>query len=83
MRVIEAAAELGVTDSRVRQLIRLGALKARPFGPRFYLVERASVEAYKEVRRPPGRPRRNVLRRRDGRAQARLSGSDHAGNHSP
>jgi excisionase family DNA binding protein len=39
----EAAAELGVNDSRVRQLIRAGELKAQQFG-RAYLLESAEVK---------------------------------------
>lgn len=39
----QAAAELGVNDSRVRQLIRAGELKAHQFG-RAYLLEPAEVK---------------------------------------
>lgn len=39
----QAAAELGVHDSRVRQLIRAGELKAQQFG-RAYLLEPAEVK---------------------------------------
>lgn len=39
----QAAAELGINDSRVRQLIRAGELKAQQFG-RAYLLEAAEVE---------------------------------------
>jgi excisionase family DNA binding protein len=39
----QAAAELGVNDSRVRQLIRAGELKAQQFG-RAYLLELAEVK---------------------------------------
>jgi excisionase family DNA binding protein len=39
----EAAAELGVNDSRVRQLIRAGELKAHQYG-RAYLLEPAEVK---------------------------------------
>ena len=56
MRVIEAAEELGVTGQQVRKLIKEGRLRAEQLSPRFYLVERASVEAYKRERRPAGRP---------------------------
>ena len=38
----QAAAKLGVNDSRVRQLIRAGELKAQQFG-RAYLIETAEV----------------------------------------
>jgi excisionase family DNA binding protein len=39
----QAAIELGVNDSRVRQLIRAGELKAQQFG-RAYLLEMAEVK---------------------------------------
>jgi len=39
----QAAAELGVNDSRVRQLIRAGELKAQQFG-RAYLLEPTEVK---------------------------------------
>jgi excisionase family DNA binding protein len=39
----QAATELGVNDSRVRQLIRAGELKARQFG-RAYLLEPSEVQ---------------------------------------
>ena len=39
----QAAAELGVNDSRVRQLIRSGDLKAQQFG-RAYLLESTEVK---------------------------------------
>lgn len=39
----QAAAELGVNDSRVRQLIRAGELKAQQYG-RAYLLEEAEVK---------------------------------------
>jgi hypothetical protein len=42
----------------VRTLIQQGALQAKRLSPRLYLVQRQSVEHYKHVRRPPGRPRR-------------------------
>jgi len=55
-RVTDAAAELGITSRHVRTLIQQGALQARRLSPRLYLVQRQSVEHYKQVRRPPGRP---------------------------
>jgi excisionase family DNA binding protein len=56
MLVKDAARELGVTDQHVRQLIRRARLIGEQPSPRLYLVERASVEAYKRERRPAGRP---------------------------
>jgi len=48
--VQEAAAEIGVTDSYVRRLIREGALAAEPIGARGYQVWPAGVESYKRTR---------------------------------
>jgi len=59
MRVVDAAGELHITPRQVRKLIGQGALRAEQMGPRLYLVERGSVEEYKEQRRPAGRPRRD------------------------
>jgi len=56
MLVKDAARELGVSDQQVRQLIRRARLVGEQLTPRLYLVERASVEAYKRQRRPAGRP---------------------------
>jgi excisionase family DNA binding protein len=56
MLVKDAARELGVSDQQVRQLIRRARLVGEQLTPRLYLVERASVEAYKRERRPAGRP---------------------------
>ena len=56
--VAGAARELGVSDRRVLQLIAAGTLSAVRVTARAYLVTRESVERYKRVRRPAGRPRR-------------------------
>lgn len=44
-----AAARLGVTPNRVRQLIRCGRLQARPAG-RVWLVETSTLDTYAEGR---------------------------------
>ena len=49
----EAAARLGVTDTRVRQLILAGRLPARKFG-RAWLIEASDLEHVRV--RPAGRP---------------------------
>ena len=59
MRSADAARELGVTDGRIRQLIKQGVLRAQLLGPRFYIVEWLSVEQYKRARRHAGRPRQS------------------------
>jgi excisionase family DNA binding protein len=45
----QAAALLGVNDSRVRQLVRSGGLRAERFG-RSWLIHRAEVERYRDER---------------------------------
>jgi excisionase family DNA binding protein len=47
LTVIEATKELGVNDSRVRQLIREGKLSAIKRG-RDWLISKAEIERYKE-----------------------------------
>ena len=58
MRVAEAAAELGVSPRRVRQLIERGQIRAEAITRRLYLVENTSIDSYKVARRPRGRPKR-------------------------
>ena len=48
--VQEAAAEIGVTDSYVRRLIRSGELAAEPIGARGYQVWSQAVDDYKRTR---------------------------------
>ena len=57
LTVGEAAEELGVSASRVYQLIRSGALEAERIG-RTWLVDDASVSARVASATRPGRPRR-------------------------
>ncbi len=54
----EAAALLGVNQSRIRQLIRSGTLPAtRVFarGQSYWVVQRSDVEVYARLPRRPGR----------------------------
>lgn len=51
----EAAALLGVKQSRVRQLILAGRLPALKFG-RDWLIERKAIEKFAKLPRPNGRP---------------------------
>lgn len=60
MRTDEAAGELGVSDRHVRRLVQTGALRGESPSPRVLLVDRASVERYKQERRPRGRPAREA-----------------------
>lgn len=65
----QAAAELGVNDSRVRQLIRAGKLEAQQFG-RAYLLELGKVRKLVgkignggKIGRPP-KPKEEVVKGR-------------------
>lgn len=60
LRVSEAAAALGVSSRRVRQLIAARQLDAASVTSRLYLVTTESVERYRMVRHPSGRPRRGA-----------------------
>lgn len=51
LTVQQAARELGITDSRVRQLLIDGELKGEKFG-HIWMIRRADVDAYE--RRKPG-----------------------------
>lgn len=54
----EAARELGVTSSQIRNLVAKGKLKARKHGP-VWDIDPASVEAYKKAPKAKGgRPRK-------------------------
>lgn len=56
----QVAAELSVTASRVRQLVRDGQLKPEEYTPRVHLFRREVVEAYKAAPKPQrGRPRKD------------------------
>ena len=50
-----AARELGLSTSRVRELIQLGKLPAQKLG-REYAITREDLEAFKLIDRPIGRP---------------------------
>lgn len=53
----EAARELGLSHVSVWRHVDSGKLKARKVGP-IWLIKRADLEAFKQLRRPIGRPRR-------------------------
>ncbi len=53
----EAAAELGVSSTRVRAMIAAGRLKAAKFG-RDWLISQRHLDAVRV--RKPGRPRQNT-----------------------
>jgi excisionase family DNA binding protein len=53
--VTVAARELGLSTSRVRELIKLERLPAQRIG-REYAITREDLEAFKRIDRPVGRP---------------------------
>ena len=53
--VTVAARELGLSTSRVRELIQLGKLPAQKLG-REYAITREDLETFKLIDRPVGRP---------------------------
>lgn len=59
LTVAEAARSLRVSARRVQALAKLGRLRAVLTLGR-YLIDRASVAAYKATDRKPGRPRKGV-----------------------
>ena len=61
----EAAEELGVTDSRVRQLILDGKLPARKFG-RSHVIKRSDLKNVVVGNR--GRPPKNSMSDKEGKA---------------
>jgi len=57
----EVAIELGVSTSRVRQILLSGELVADKEGTRyrgFWKIYPEQVEKYKQIRRKPGKPRK-------------------------
>jgi excisionase family DNA binding protein len=60
MTTSEAAAALGVTDARIRQLIADKKLPAEKFGWGIWLISKDAVEAYKGNKPRRGRPRNDA-----------------------
>lgn len=60
----QAAAELGVTDSRVRQLIIAGKLPAQSFG-RSHMIRRSDLKDVVLGNR--GRPRKEAASKKEGK----------------
>ncbi len=55
----EVAAELGVQQSRVRQLVLSGALTGRKMGRDWFFLP-SEIARYKRERPPRGRPRKRT-----------------------
>lgn len=53
----EAAKQIGVTDSRLRQMIRNQEVKAICVSDRVWLMEKAEVDRIKSMPQKTGRPR--------------------------
>lgn len=58
LSIPEVAQVLGVSDRRVRALVKGGRLPAIRVGARTYAVLRSEVDRFADVPRRPGRPRR-------------------------
>lgn len=53
----EAAALIGCSSARVRQLIQQGVLSGKKLSPRMWLVERKDAEKIRDLPYTTGRPR--------------------------
>jgi excisionase family DNA binding protein len=54
----EAARFIGITASRLRQMIRAHEVKAAAFGEGpFYLINKSEIKRVRDLPRTPGRPR--------------------------
>ncbi len=62
LSVAEAAAEIGCTEGRVRQLLREGVIDVVHLNERAWAVHRASVEAFCKQPQVTGRPRVSSLK---------------------
>jgi excisionase family DNA binding protein len=67
----EAAAELGVTAARARQLIRAGILKAQQFGKSYVITSAAIAEARQRHDKPGPVPKSKS----NGAAEPKKKGS--------
>jgi excisionase family DNA binding protein len=52
----QAAKRLGISQPRVRQMIRTGRIKARLFAPRLLLIDEKELVKPSVKNRKPGRP---------------------------
>lgn len=58
--VTEAAEEIGITPSRLRQMLRAGIAKGEKVAPRAWLLARKEVDRLKKTPSKRGRPRRGA-----------------------
>ena len=55
----EAAESLGISSSRVRQLIRSGRIKATKLQAGLWLIEEEEIKNFSSLTRRAGRPRKD------------------------
>ena len=55
--VREAAAEIGVTPGRVRQMIIDGEITGKQANPRAWMIPKEEVDRVAKIKHPTGRPR--------------------------
>ena len=62
LTVAEVAAELGLTEGRVRQLLLSGEMRGQKFGRTVWMIPESEVSKFRD---PPsvGRPRSRVIRK--------------------
>ena len=55
----QAATKLGLSSSRVRQLIRAGRLHAMQLDSGVWIIDQEELNKFSSLTRKPGRPRKN------------------------
>lgn len=60
MGIKEAAREIGVGESRLRQMIVAGTARAVMFSDRVWIMERTEVQRVKALPKTTGRPRKSM-----------------------
>jgi excisionase family DNA binding protein len=58
LTTLEAAKRLGVSDTRIRQMLRDGVIIGEKFG-RSYMVPEFEIERLEKLDRRPGRPKKD------------------------
>ena len=62
LTVAEAAAELGMTEGRIRQLLLSGEMRGQKFGRTVWMIPESEVDKFRDPP-PVGRPRSRLLRK--------------------
>lgn len=55
----QAAIKLGLSSSRIRQLIRAGKLEAMQLDSGVWIIDREDLNNFSSLTRKPGRPKKN------------------------